>query len=162
MFPLNVNVTFFCLAQRSVTPVGRGHAALCALLSRLTFSSLFSAQFMDCFMIGRDLVRLLQNVARIPEFDSLWKDMLHNPPALNPQFTGTSLPPLRPPRLFITWHYSGVPIPPPPPPYKVANKFDAVPFCGHRWCYYLYEKQTPILRPGGLPASLLTRLCSAG
>ncbi|XP_066428560.1 integrator complex subunit 3 [Eleutherodactylus coqui] len=45
-------------------------------------------RFMDCFMIGRDLVRLLQNVARIPEFDSLWKDMLHNPSALNSQFTG--------------------------------------------------------------------------
>ncbi|KAM9294593.1 LOW QUALITY PROTEIN: integrator complex subunit 3 [Gastrophryne carolinensis] len=46
------------------------------------------SQFMDCLMIGRDLVRLLQNVARIPEFDSLWKDMLHNPSALSPQFTG--------------------------------------------------------------------------
>ncbi|XP_018427857.1 PREDICTED: integrator complex subunit 3 isoform X1 [Nanorana parkeri] len=45
-------------------------------------------RFMDCFMIGRDLVRLLQNVARIPEFDLLWKDMVHNPQALNPQFTG--------------------------------------------------------------------------
>ncbi|CAH2327412.1 integrator complex subunit 3 [Pelobates cultripes] len=45
-------------------------------------------RFMDCFMIGRDLVRLLQNVARIPEFDLLWKDMLHNPQTLNPQFTG--------------------------------------------------------------------------
>ncbi|KAM3917911.1 LOW QUALITY PROTEIN: integrator complex subunit 3 [Leptodactylus fuscus] len=49
---------------------------------------LLKERFMDCFMIGRDLVRLLQNVARIPEFDSLWKDMLHNPPALSPQFTG--------------------------------------------------------------------------
>uniref|UniRef100_A0A8C5QML7 Integrator complex subunit 3 n=1 Tax=Leptobrachium leishanense TaxID=445787 RepID=A0A8C5QML7_9ANUR len=49
---------------------------------------LLRERFMDCFMIGRDLVRLLQNVARIPEFDLLWKDMLHNPQALNPQFTG--------------------------------------------------------------------------
>ncbi|XP_077111146.1 integrator complex subunit 3 isoform X1 [Ranitomeya variabilis] len=49
---------------------------------------LLRERFMDCFMIGRDLVRLLQNVARLPEFDSLWKDMLHNPQALNPQFTG--------------------------------------------------------------------------
>uniref|UniRef100_A0A8C5NM93 Integrator complex subunit 3 n=1 Tax=Junco hyemalis TaxID=40217 RepID=A0A8C5NM93_JUNHY len=45
-------------------------------------------QFMDCFMIGRDLVRLLQNVARIPEFEQLWKDILHNPQVLSPQFTG--------------------------------------------------------------------------
>lgn len=39
-------------------------------------------------MIGRDLVRLLQNVARIPEFELLWKDIIHNPQALSPQFTG--------------------------------------------------------------------------
>lgn len=45
-------------------------------------------QFMDCFMIGRDLVRLLQNVARIPEFEQLWKDIIHNPQVLSTQFTG--------------------------------------------------------------------------
>lgn len=39
-------------------------------------------------MIGRDLVRLLQNVARISEFELLWKDIIHNPQALSPQFTG--------------------------------------------------------------------------
>lgn len=39
-------------------------------------------------MIGRDFVRLLQNVARIPEFDQLWKDILLNPKVLSPQFTG--------------------------------------------------------------------------
>lgn len=49
---------------------------------------LLRERFMDCYMIGRDLVRLLQNVARIPEFELLWKDILHNPQALNPQFTG--------------------------------------------------------------------------
>lgn len=43
---------------------------------------------MECLMIGRDLVRLLQNVARIPEFEQLWKDIIHNPQALSPQFTG--------------------------------------------------------------------------
>lgn len=43
---------------------------------------------MECLMIGRDLVRLLQNVARIPEFELLWKDIIHNPQALSPQFTG--------------------------------------------------------------------------
>ncbi|NXD58808.1 INT3 protein, partial [Corvus moneduloides] len=48
----------------------------------------FFSQFMDCFMIGRDLVRLLQNVARIPEFEQLWKDILHNPQVLSSQFTG--------------------------------------------------------------------------
>lgn len=39
-------------------------------------------------MIGRDLVRLLQNVARIPEFDQLWRDILLNPKTLSPQFSG--------------------------------------------------------------------------
>ncbi|KAM6973655.1 integrator complex subunit 3 [Aplochiton taeniatus] len=45
-------------------------------------------KFMDCFIIGRDLVRLLQIVARIPEVELLWKDLLHNPQALSPQYTG--------------------------------------------------------------------------
>lgn len=39
-------------------------------------------------MIGRDLIRLLQNVARIPEFDKLWHDLLFTPTALAPTFTG--------------------------------------------------------------------------
>ncbi len=38
--------------------------------------------------MGRDLVRLLQNVARIPELELLWRDLLHNPQTLSPQFTG--------------------------------------------------------------------------
>ncbi|XP_078063855.1 integrator complex subunit 3-like, partial [Mustelus asterias] len=50
--------------------------------------TLLREKFMDCTMIGRDLVRLLQNVARIPEFEKLWRDILHNPQALSPQFTG--------------------------------------------------------------------------
>lgn len=45
-------------------------------------------KFQECAVIGRDLVRLLQNVARIPEFETLWRDILHNPKALNPAFTG--------------------------------------------------------------------------
>jgi integrator complex subunit 3 len=36
--------------------------------------------------IGRDLVRLLQNVAKIPEFEQLWRDMIHSPQTLSPQF----------------------------------------------------------------------------
>lgn len=38
--------------------------------------------------LGRDFVRLLQNVARIPEFEQLWKDILLNPKSLSPTFTG--------------------------------------------------------------------------
>lgn len=52
-----------------------------------------SSQFMECLIIGRDLVRLLQNVARIPEMELIWKDLLHNPQVLSPQFTGDALLP---------------------------------------------------------------------
>ncbi|XP_065837157.1 integrator complex subunit 3-like isoform X2 [Oscarella lobularis] len=45
-------------------------------------------QFMDCAAIGRDLVRLLQTIARIPEFAALWKDILQNPTSLSPHFSG--------------------------------------------------------------------------
>lgn len=44
---------------------------------------------MDCIVIGRDLIRLLQNVAKIPEFEALWKDIILNPNVLSPQFTQT-------------------------------------------------------------------------
>lgn len=45
-------------------------------------------RFNDCLVIGRDLVRLLQNVAKIPEFEQFWKDILLNPRSLSPTFTG--------------------------------------------------------------------------
>uniref|UniRef100_A0A3P8WPK8 Integrator complex subunit 3 n=1 Tax=Cynoglossus semilaevis TaxID=244447 RepID=A0A3P8WPK8_CYNSE len=50
--------------------------------------SMLREKFMECLIMGRDLVRLLQNVARIPEMESLWRDLLHNPQVLSPQFTG--------------------------------------------------------------------------
>lgn len=45
-------------------------------------------QWAECMQIGRDLLRLLQNVARIPEFEKLWRDIFLNPTALCPNFTG--------------------------------------------------------------------------
>lgn len=45
-------------------------------------------KFVDCLVIGRDLVRLLQNVARIPEFEQLWKDLLLSPKSLCSNFNG--------------------------------------------------------------------------
>ncbi|CAD5118453.1 DgyrCDS7160 [Dimorphilus gyrociliatus] len=45
-------------------------------------------RWQDCMTIGRDLVRLLQNVSRIPEFTSICYDMMYNPTALSPTFTG--------------------------------------------------------------------------
>ncbi|KAI0237347.1 Integrator complex subunit 3 [Lamellibrachia satsuma] len=50
--------------------------------------SLLREKWTHCIVIGRDLVRLLQYVARTPEFEKLWRDMLHNPTAIHPQFTG--------------------------------------------------------------------------
>ncbi|XP_021933684.1 integrator complex subunit 3 isoform X2 [Zootermopsis nevadensis] len=50
--------------------------------------TLIRERFADCLVIGRDFVRLLQNVARIPEFDQLWRDLLTNPKSLCPTFTG--------------------------------------------------------------------------
>lgn len=44
-------------------------------------------RFVDVMPLGRDFVRLLQNVARIPEFEALWKDILFNPRSLHPTFT---------------------------------------------------------------------------
>ncbi|XP_071116601.1 integrator complex subunit 3-like [Haliotis cracherodii] len=49
---------------------------------------LLREKFVDCMVIGRDLIRLLQNVARVPEFDKFWRDMINNPTALCPTFTG--------------------------------------------------------------------------
>ncbi|KAI8118725.1 hypothetical protein FF38_07295 [Lucilia cuprina] len=50
--------------------------------------SLIRDRFLDIIPLGRDFVRLLQNVARIPEFEQLWRDILHNPKSLHPTFNG--------------------------------------------------------------------------
>jgi integrator complex subunit 3 len=50
--------------------------------------SLLKERFADCMCIGRDLIRLLQNVARISEFEKIWKDIFNNPTSLSPGFTG--------------------------------------------------------------------------
>lgn len=49
--------------------------------------TLIRERFSDVLTLGRDMVRLLQNVARIPDFNQLWQDMLHNPKSLCPSFT---------------------------------------------------------------------------
>lgn len=38
-------------------------------------------RFQECLVIGRDLVRLLQDVALIPDFEPVWRDLLSNPAA---------------------------------------------------------------------------------
>ncbi|XP_003382726.1 PREDICTED: integrator complex subunit 3-like [Amphimedon queenslandica] len=50
--------------------------------------SLIRNKFIDCIQIGRDLLRLLQNVTCIPEFTQLWNEIINQPTALDPTFTG--------------------------------------------------------------------------
>ncbi|KAL4704469.1 hypothetical protein ACJJTC_019568 [Scirpophaga incertulas] len=52
--------------------------------------TLIRERFTDVLTLGRDLVRLLQNVARISEFNQLWQDILMNPKQLSPTFTNVS------------------------------------------------------------------------
>lgn len=64
--------------------------------------SLLRERFSECMMIGRDLIRLLLNVARIPEFEKLWKDLYSIPTSFSPNFTGIAqLLTMRTPRRFL-------------------------------------------------------------
>ena len=45
-------------------------------------------RFNDVLVIGRDLLRLLQYVANIPEFEALRRDILYNPRSISPSFSG--------------------------------------------------------------------------
>ena len=38
--------------------------------------------------LGRDFLRLLQSVSRIPEMESIWRDIYFNPKSLSPHLTG--------------------------------------------------------------------------
>ena len=50
--------------------------------------SILRDKFSDLLLLGRDLVRLLQNIAKVPEIELLWRDILLNPSSLSPNFTG--------------------------------------------------------------------------
>ncbi|KAJ1662720.1 hypothetical protein IW140_005246 [Coemansia sp. RSA 1813] len=45
-------------------------------------------RFIECAVIGRDLVRMLQDVAKISVFRDLWHDLLYNPHAVSAHFSG--------------------------------------------------------------------------
>jgi integrator complex subunit 3 len=49
---------------------------------------LFRERFSEVLMVGRDLLRVLMYVARIPQIELLWKDMLYRPRVLSPTFKG--------------------------------------------------------------------------
>ncbi|CAK8680429.1 unnamed protein product [Clavelina lepadiformis] len=64
---------------------------------------LMREKWMECCGIGRDLVRLLSAVARVPEMEKLWSDIIHRPQVLSPSFTGLlSLLQSRTSRKFLT------------------------------------------------------------
>lgn len=43
-------------------------------------------KFLDCVQIGRDFLRLLHILIKIPEFEKLWHDIYNNPKSLHPTF----------------------------------------------------------------------------
>ncbi|KAJ2728813.1 Integrator complex subunit 3 [Coemansia sp. BCRC 34962] len=45
-------------------------------------------RFADCAVVGRDLVRVLQSVAKIPVFRELWSDLLYRPHVISPVLGG--------------------------------------------------------------------------
>ena len=44
--------------------------------------------FGEVIKIGRDFIRVMINVSRVPEIHHLWQDILHNPQQLHPEFHG--------------------------------------------------------------------------
>ncbi|PIA12800.1 integrator complex subunit 3 [Coemansia reversa NRRL 1564] len=48
---------------------------------------LLRERFSECAMIGRDLIRMLQDAARVPAFAELWRDLLQSPQKLSTQLT---------------------------------------------------------------------------
>ena len=50
--------------------------------------SLVRDRFSDVMGIGRDFVRVLQNVARVPEIEAVWRDLAVNPRTLCSTLTG--------------------------------------------------------------------------
>ncbi|ORX99369.1 hypothetical protein K493DRAFT_313249 [Basidiobolus meristosporus CBS 931.73] len=59
---------------------------------------LLREKFIECSNIGRDLIRALQDVARIPEFEQIWIDLFYRPEKISPHFRGV-------------WHILSVPTP---------------------------------------------------
>lgn len=65
-------------------------------------SSLIREKFGDFIWIGRDLVRLLQQVAVAPEFEPIWRDLVYHPSKLAHGFSGIAqLMKTRTPRRFL-------------------------------------------------------------
>ncbi|KAJ2663123.1 hypothetical protein IW148_002650 [Coemansia sp. RSA 1199] len=69
----------------------------CELVVRL-----LRERFNECSMVGRDLVRMLQDVAQIPVFHDFWHDMIYRPRSISPLFAGIEqLMRVPTPRMFL-------------------------------------------------------------
>jgi integrator complex subunit 3 len=66
---------------------------------------LLREKFHDCILIGRDLIRLLQDVSLIPEFECIWRDLLSNPAAFRDPGFGdiAQLYAVRTPTRYLTY-----------------------------------------------------------
>ena len=53
-------------------------------------TQLIRDRFSEAMVLGRDLVRVLQSVARVPEVEELWRELIHRPQSLHPDFTGVA------------------------------------------------------------------------
>ena len=51
-------------------------------------TQLIRERFEDVLTLGRDFVRLLQTISRIPEIEQIWQEMLYSPQLLSSRFTG--------------------------------------------------------------------------
>ncbi|KAG1565052.1 hypothetical protein G6F45_006922 [Rhizopus arrhizus] len=68
---------------------------------RITIS-LLREKWTACVPIGRDLARVLHDLASIPEFSQLWEDILKQPQKLSPRFKGLDVLLLQPtPKEFL-------------------------------------------------------------
>jgi integrator complex subunit 3 len=52
--------------------------------------SLLREKISELRFVGRDLVRALHCVARVPEIEAFWKDLILNPNSVEPGFTSQS------------------------------------------------------------------------
>lgn len=60
-------------------------------------------QFEECRVIGRDLIRLIDEVRKFPEFEVIWKDLLHKPTSFSPTLTSiTDILSVRTPPKYLT------------------------------------------------------------
>ncbi|XP_067935501.1 integrator complex subunit 3-like [Watersipora subatra] len=72
-------------------------------MKEVTFcSSILMNRWSECMVIGRDLIRLLQAVCKIPDMEPVWKLILTDPAKLDPSFKGLpQIMALKTPKRFL-------------------------------------------------------------